>query len=142
MKIPERANKSKREAIRSAKFLTARSAEDERKRSNESVFFLKKKKPLPNKVIDSEPKIQQIYYRSSSRPMMKKARSSTQFRPIYSSPVYPITPQYSSKQKTKHKFVHGSSEKGNILTAGLPEGSSSSTYIRKSDSSMDERKYV
>uniref|UniRef100_A0A0R3RPZ3 Uncharacterized protein n=1 Tax=Elaeophora elaphi TaxID=1147741 RepID=A0A0R3RPZ3_9BILA len=88
--------------------------------------------------MDSDSRIHQ----SSSNLTLRTARSLTGFRPAYSPPVYPITPQRSPRQKTKHGFISDNAEKSDVLTAVLPEGSSPSTYVRKSDSVMDKRKYV
>ncbi|VBB30598.1 unnamed protein product [Acanthocheilonema viteae] len=136
MKVPEESAKSLAETTLSAKLLTARSLEDERKRSKKPVLFLKEKL-LPNETMNSNSKIQCIY-RSPSNFTVKTARSPTQSRSIYSSPLHPSISPRSPRQDEKHKFIPDD------FAAVLPKGLSSfgSTCRHESDSMMDKRKYV
>ncbi|KAL3990395.1 hypothetical protein ACH3XW_31595 [Acanthocheilonema viteae] len=135
MKVPEESAKSLAETTLSAKLLTARSLEDERKRSKKPVLFLKEKL-LPNETMNSNSKIQCIY-RSPSNFTVKTARSPTQSRSIYSSPLHPSISPRSPRQDEKHKFIPDD------FAAVLPKGLSSfgSTCRHESDSMMDKRKY-
>ncbi|VDK74097.1 unnamed protein product [Onchocerca ochengi] len=142
VKFPERAIKPSTKA----ELLTARSTaatrkpiciEDERKRSKESFLF-RTKKPQLSKGIDSDSKIQQIDQSISSSMMNKAARSSKSISPPI---IYPPTPPCSPRCKKKHKRIPDNSQNGEVATAILPDGMSStsdSSCTYESDSSMDD----